>query len=143
MAPTQAEVRTVHLKNCFVNVPQPVVRVLDNAQAVSAIGSSIFKGLQDQVVQNVIIELQYKESLTSTPVSKRSNGISKRSIYVGWTGMASTAKPASLAEKTGRRPKEELGVVEIDTVFARTLGLADGQKVRFFSCSKPFTEATW
>ena len=36
MAPTQAEIKLVQLKNCFVNVPQAVVTVLDNARAVRA-----------------------------------------------------------------------------------------------------------
>lgn len=44
--------------------------------------------------------------------------------------MASTAKSASIADTTGRRSKEELGVVEIDATFGRMLGLLDGQKVR-------------
>ena len=35
MAPIQAEIKLVQLKNCFVNVPQSVVTVLDNARAVS------------------------------------------------------------------------------------------------------------
>ena len=44
--------------------------------------------------------------------------------------MTSTAKSASVADKTGRRPKEEIGVVEIDATFGHMLGLVDGQKVR-------------
>lgn len=44
--------------------------------------------------------------------------------------MASTAKTVSMAERTGRRAKEEVGVVEIDATFGRMLGLIDGQKVR-------------
>ena len=43
--------------------------------------------------------------------------------------MASTAKPTSIADRTGRRSKEEIGVVEIDASFGRMLGLSDGQKV--------------
>ena len=43
--------------------------------------------------------------------------------------MASTAKPTSIAESTGRRAKDESGVVEIDATFGRMLGLAEGQKV--------------
>ena len=34
MAPSQAEIKLVELKNCFVNVPRPIVAVLDNAKAV-------------------------------------------------------------------------------------------------------------
>ena len=36
MGATQAEIKLVQLKNCFVNVPQSVVTVLDNAKAVSS-----------------------------------------------------------------------------------------------------------
>ena len=36
MAPTQAEVKLVELKNCFVNVPLSIVAQLDNANAVSS-----------------------------------------------------------------------------------------------------------
>ncbi|CAD6587897.1 MAG: Peroxisome biosynthesis protein pex1 [Alectoria sarmentosa] len=114
MAPTQAEIRLVELRNCFVNVPRSIVALLDNAKAV---------------VQNVVVELQHKEASSTAQISKRPNGASQRSVYVGWTGMASTAKSASIADTTGRRPKEELGVVEIDATFGRMLGLMDGQKV--------------
>ncbi|KAF6227434.1 hypothetical protein HO133_008878 [Letharia lupina] len=113
MAPTQAEIKLVELKNCFVNVPRSIVGLLDNAKAV---------------VQNVVIELQYKESSTEQ-VLKRPNGASQRSVYVGWTGMASTAKSTSITDRTGRRPIDEIGVVEIDAMFGRMLGLMDGQKV--------------
>lgn len=34
MAPTSAEVKLVQLKNCFVNLPQPLVTILGNAEAV-------------------------------------------------------------------------------------------------------------
>jgi hypothetical protein len=49
--------------------------------------------------------------------------------------MASTAKPTSIADRTGRRPREEMGVIEIDATFGRMLGLADGQRVgKYGSC---------
>ncbi len=85
--------------------------------------------IYSQVVQNVVVELQYKESST-VQVSKRPNGASQRSVYVGWTGMASTAKSTTIADRSGRRPREEIGVVEVDATFGRMLGLVDGQKVR-------------
>ena len=44
--------------------------------------------------------------------------------------MASTAKSTSVSDRAGRRPKEEVGVVEIDATFGHMLGLTDGQKVR-------------
>ena len=36
MAPTQAEIKLIELKNCFVNVPLSIVSLLDNAKAVSS-----------------------------------------------------------------------------------------------------------
>lgn len=83
-----------------------------------------------QVVQNVVVELQYKESISTVQVAKRPNAASQRSVYVGWTGMASTAKSTSIADRNGRKAKEEISVVEIDATFGRMLGLMDGQKVR-------------
>ena len=43
--------------------------------------------------------------------------------------MASTAKSTSMVDRTGRRPREEMGIIEIDATFGRMLGLADGQRV--------------
>ena len=43
--------------------------------------------------------------------------------------MASTAKSPATVERSGRRPREEMGVVEIDAIFGRMLGLVDGGKV--------------
>lgn len=77
----------------------------------------------------MVVELQYKEP-SNAQVSKKPNGASQRSVYVGWTGMASTAKSTSMGDRSGRRPKEDSGVVEIDATFGRMLGLVDGQKVR-------------
>ena len=90
-----------------------------------------FQLIRCQVVQNVVVELQYKES-SAVPVSKRPNAAPQRSVYVGWTGMASTAKSTSIIDRNGngKRSKEEPGVVEIDAIFGRMLGLTDGQKVR-------------
>ena len=36
MAPTQAEIKLIELKNCFVNVPLSIVSLLENAKAVSS-----------------------------------------------------------------------------------------------------------
>lgn len=47
MAPIQAEIKLVELKNCFVNVPRSIVTLLDNAKAVSStvvlLGSPAYK----------------------------------------------------------------------------------------------------
>lgn len=43
--------------------------------------------------------------------------------------MGSTARSKSLIDRSGRKPKEDVGAIEIDDKFARMLGLVDGQKV--------------
>ena len=43
--------------------------------------------------------------------------------------MTSAAKSIPVADRAGRRSREESGVVEMDVTFGRLLGLADGQKV--------------
>lgn len=85
--------------------------------------------LQVQIVQNVVVELQYRDVSPGVPSSKRPGGPFQRSVYTGWTGMASMTKSVPIAERTGRKAKEEVGMVEIDATFGRMLGLADGQKV--------------
>ena len=39
MAPIQAEIKLMELKNCFVNVPRSIVALLDNAEAVSSLAN--------------------------------------------------------------------------------------------------------
>lgn len=39
MAPIQAEIKLMELKNCFVNVPRSIVALLDNAEAVSKLAT--------------------------------------------------------------------------------------------------------
>ena len=39
MAPIQAEIRLMELKNCFVNIPRSIVALLDNAEAVSSLAN--------------------------------------------------------------------------------------------------------
>ena len=53
----------------------------------------------------------------------------QRSVYAGWTGMASSRKSTSILERGGRRPQDEIGIIEIDETFGQLLGLVDGQKV--------------
>ena len=62
--------------------------------------------------------------------ANESKSAQQRSIYLGWTGMQSKQKTASIVGRDGGRGgKEETAVVEIDTTFARTLGLTEFQKV--------------
>ena len=82
-----------------------------------------------QAAQNAIVELQYKELAPSTPGIK-DIAASQRSVYVGWTGMPSKRKVASTAGRGNLRGGPiDINVVEIDSTFARTVGLAEGQRV--------------
>jgi peroxin-1 len=90
-----------------------------------------------QTVQSVIVELQYR-SLFSWPGPQSNAGPVQRSSYFGWTGLPSKRKLVPIVGKdglgggwSGSAVKEhEISTVEVDTVFGRTLGLTEGQKVR-------------
>ncbi|SLM40033.1 peroxisome biosynthesis protein (pas1 peroxin-1) [Lasallia pustulata] len=118
--PTPAEVGLVQLKSCLVNLPSALVTVLVNANTAA---------------QNVIVELQFKAAIPSDPSAKDNNGSgSQQSVYVGWTGMPSKRKLASVVGRGSQRGgpagrEQDLAVVEVDATFGRMLGLTDGQKV--------------
>lgn len=84
--------------------------------------------------QNVIIELNYRQlpsnlNHAATPTQK--------SIYVGWSGFQSKRKLSAIVNRDGisgirgnpAGRDQEVPLVEIDSTFAHTLGLTDGQKV--------------
>ncbi|PCG96519.1 ATPase, AAA-type, core [Penicillium occitanis (nom. inval.)] len=111
---TTAEVALVPLKSCLVNLPTPVVSLLVNANAAA---------------QNVIVELQYRPS--------NSQSTTQKSAYLGWTGMPSKRKLAPVVSRDGINSntsarEQEISSIEIDTTFARVLGLTEGQKVGLF-----------
>ena len=119
MAPAaRAEVAFVSLKNCLVNLPPNLIALLSNANAL---------------IQNVIIELQYRsQTLSGGAVSSGGNAGFQRSAYVGWTGMPSRTRPASVVNVDRSRPGSrelDIQMVEIDSTFAKLLGLSEGQKV--------------
>ncbi|EPE28078.1 P-loop containing nucleoside triphosphate hydrolase [Glarea lozoyensis ATCC 20868] len=114
-----AEVALTHLKSCLVNLPASLCSLLVNLNTPA---------------QNVVVELNYRVP-TSNPTTSNGSSTSK-SIFVGWTGMQSKRKLAPIVNRdgiagtrgnTGR--EQDVSVVEIDATFARTLGLADGQKI--------------
>ncbi|KAG9236290.1 P-loop containing nucleoside triphosphate hydrolase protein [Amylocarpus encephaloides] len=118
---TSAEISLVtQLKSCLVNLPASLCSLLVNINTAA---------------QNVVVELNYRAPLP--PASNQSNvAPTPRSIYVGWTGMQSKRKLAPIVNRdgiagtrgnTGR--DQDVSLVEIDAVFARALGLADGQKI--------------
>ncbi len=119
MAPAaRAEVAFTSLKNCLVNLPPNLIALLSNTNTP---------------IQNVIIELQYRsQTLSKGAVSSGGGAGFQRSAFVGWTGMPSRTRPASVVNADRSRPgSRELDVqlVEIDGTFAKLLGLSEGQKV--------------
>ncbi|CAK7264883.1 Peroxisome biosynthesis protein pex1 [Sporothrix epigloea] len=123
---TAAELSLVQLRKCFVNLPSALVNVLFNV---------------DTPIQNVVIELGFRAPAAPRPDSTGPSPSVQSSIFVGWTGMPSRRKMASLvgrdsitggtrgSSRGGAGSDQEIAVVEIDATFAHTLGLYDGQKV--------------
>ncbi|KAF2732272.1 peroxisome biosynthesis protein-like protein (PAS1/Peroxin-1) [Polyplosphaeria fusca] len=109
------------LKNCLVNLPGSLVSVLVNANTIA---------------QNVVVEFSYRQppppgvsdARTSTPL---------RSVFLGWTGMQSKRKLAPVVSRDGlsgtrggpASREQDISTVEVDTTFARLIGLVEGQKV--------------
>lgn len=113
-ASTQADiVLNPSLKNCLVNLPSSLVGLLLNSNAV---------------VQNVVAELTYTQA--SPGDDKINASKSQNSVYLGWTGMRSQTRMGSLVsrERSGRQD-QEVPTVEIDSTYAKLLGLSDGMKV--------------
>ncbi|EXJ96263.1 hypothetical protein A1O1_01389 [Capronia coronata CBS 617.96] len=119
MAPAvRAEVALVSLKNCLVNLPPGLIALISNTNIPA---------------QNVVVELQYRSQTLSTgAISSGNTAGFQRSAYVGWTGMPTRSRPASVINNDRSRPgtrEQETQVVEIDATFAKVLGLSEGQKI--------------
>lgn len=115
---TQAEiVLNPSLKNCLVNLPSSLVGLLLNSNAV---------------VQNVVAELAYTQSTPATGDDKGNAAKTQKSVFLGWTGMRSQTRMGSLVarERSGRQD-QEVPTVEIDSTYAKLVGLTDGMKVSF------------
>ncbi|CCU74888.1 putative Peroxisome biogenesis factor 6 [Blumeria hordei DH14] len=120
-APTlTAEIALVNLGNCLVNLPASLCSLLANVNTLA---------------QNVIVEISYRPR---SQISNASSDISAlKSVYVGWTGMQSKRKLASIVDKDGinvsrgsiRDKEPDVSVIEIDSIFARTIDILAGQKV--------------
>ena len=83
-----------------------------------------------KAAQDVIVELQYRGP------SRDASGFTVESklasIYLGWTGLPSKRTSTFAGYNNGPRGsanKDGDATVEIDATFARTLGIAEGQKV--------------
>ncbi|KIX97862.1 uncharacterized protein Z520_06640 [Fonsecaea multimorphosa CBS 102226] len=116
--PVRAEVALVSLQNCLVNLPPGLIALISNTNIPA---------------QNVVVELQYRsQTLSSGAVSSGNSTGFQRSAYVGWTGMPSRTRPASLLNNDRARPgsrEQDVQTVEIDATFAKLLGLSEGQKI--------------
>ncbi|RKF64450.1 Peroxisome biosynthesis protein PAS1 [Erysiphe neolycopersici] len=118
--PLSAEISLVHLNNCLVNLPVSLCSLLNSV---------------NNLAQNVIVELTYR---AHTSVENSNNDSSySRSVYVGWTGFQSRRKLVPIINKNtirgsflgGGGGDQEVPLIEIDYNFARTLDIADGQKI--------------
>ncbi|KAJ9623731.1 Peroxisome biosynthesis protein pex1 [Knufia peltigerae] len=118
MAPAvRAEVVLVSLKNCLINLPPGLIALISNTNTPA---------------QNVVVELQYRSQTLSTGAISSNNSTGfQRSAYVGWTGMPSRTRPASVINTDRARPgrEQETQTVEIDATFAKVLGLSEAQKI--------------
>ncbi|ROV97226.1 hypothetical protein VSDG_04735 [Cytospora chrysosperma] len=114
---TAAEISLVHLKNCLVNLPASLVSLLVTVNTP---------------VQNVIVELNYRDA-SPKAADKPAGSPPQSSVYLGWTGMPSKKKLASVVGRDGiggsGLREQDVPLIEIDPTLANTLGLQDGQKV--------------
>ncbi|KAJ4344560.1 Peroxisome biosynthesis protein pex1 [Didymosphaeria variabile] len=109
------------LKNCLVNLPSSLVSVLVNANTVA---------------QNVVVELSYRQTPPSG-ASESKNASPQKSVFLGWTGMQSKRKLASVVSRDGlsgtrggpAASQQDVQTIEVDMTFARLIGLNEGQKV--------------
>lgn len=86
-----------------------------------------------QVAQNVVVELSYRQPPPPGASDSR-NATPPKSVFVGWTGMQSQRRLASVVGPGGLRGssttnQQDIPAVEVDTTFARLIGLTEGQKV--------------
>ena len=130
-----AEAALVQLRSCLVNLPPSVVTVLVNADTVRFYRDRKCKNLANRAkaAQNVVIEIQYQAPTSSTNQHHLKG--SDQSFYVGWTGLPSQQGSRALGRRNGSKGssirEQDSGVVEIDSTFARMIGLVEGQKVAF------------
>ncbi|KAI9890006.1 MAG: Peroxisome biosynthesis protein pex1 [Vezdaea aestivalis] len=104
------ELVTLKSRNCLVNLPGSLVEALIESNTPA---------------QNVVVEISYIATDSST-----GSNPGKRAIFVGWTGMPSRRRHLSTIDRnsnSGASGSES--TVEIDGIFARTVGLTTGQKI--------------
>ena len=87
----------------------------------------------------MVIEIQYRAPASSAKEHYLKG--SEQSYYVGWTGMPSQQGSQALGRRNSSKGssirEQDPGVVEIDSIFARMIGLVQGQKVGFIPSNRP------
>ncbi|KAF3916588.1 hypothetical protein ABW20_dc0103125 [Dactylellina cionopaga] len=130
---TPAVVGLTALRNCLVNLPSGLVSVLVASNTPA---------------QNVVIELSWRvkapPSTTAGPVTGPAT--ITRQAFAGWTGMPSKRQPLQ-PQGPGSFPGSQRsnsleGCVEIDSAFARNVGLTEGSKVNILLHVDPPTTHT-
>ncbi|KDN66081.1 hypothetical protein CSUB01_01532 [Colletotrichum sublineola] len=115
-----AKLSLLRLQNCFVNLPSSLFSTLVNLNTPA---------------QNVVVELKYGVTITAGSNQSTDPGQTLRSVFVGWTGMQSRQRASlsddreRLAGSKTRGTEREAPLVDIDSAFAQTLGLSDGQDI--------------
>ena len=117
----QAEVALLpNLKSCLLNLPSTLVQLLLNSNTVA---------------QNVVVELSFRGPAGPNADPKQKAQGVPRSVYMGWTGMQSQTRLApvvgreGIAGSRGVRQEQDVPTVEVDSTFARLVGLSEGVKV--------------
>ncbi|EPS42258.1 hypothetical protein H072_3802 [Dactylellina haptotyla CBS 200.50] len=130
---TPAVVGLTALRNCLVNLPSGLVSVLVASNTPA---------------QNVVVELSWRVKAPPTATAGPITGPATvtRQAFAGWTGMPSKRQPLQ-AQGPGSFPGSQRsnsleGCVEIDSAFARNVGLTEGSKVNILLHVDPPTTHT-
>ncbi|KAK6538122.1 Peroxisome biosynthesis protein pex1 [Orbilia ellipsospora] len=128
---TPAVVGLTALRNCLVNLPSGLVSVLVASNTPA---------------QNVIVELSWRVKAPPTAGPITGPATITRQAFAGWTGMPSKRQPLQ-PQGPGSFPGSQRsnsleGCVEIDSAFARNVGLTEGSKVNILLHVDPPTTHT-
>ncbi|KAF3930823.1 hypothetical protein ABW19_dt0200350 [Dactylella cylindrospora] len=127
---TPAVVALAALKNCLVNLPTGLVSVLVAANTPA---------------QNVVVELSWRVKAPPTTGPITGPATVTRQAFAGWTGMPSKRQPMQQGPGSfpgSQRGNSLEGCVEIDSAFARNVGLTEGSKVNIMLHVDPPTAHT-
>ncbi|KAF3187785.1 Peroxisome biosynthesis protein pex1 [Orbilia oligospora] len=128
---TPAVVGLTALRNCLVNLPSGLVSVLVSSNTPA---------------QNVVVELSWRVKAPPQAGPLTGPATITRQAFAGWTGMPSKRQPLQ-PQGAGSFPGSQRsnsleGCVEIDSAFARNVGLTEGSKVNILLHVDPPTTHT-